>query len=672
MLSVQCRLLSRLCRANAHPRVSWRSLPRPCAGPASLTLAHWMGTAVEAAPAPLPHVHTPVLVDEVVGVLTVDNSSGPLFFVDATAGTGGHTHALLTAHPEARVLCLDRDPSAIEACRTRLAPFGDRVQFFVGSFGSLPTALESAGFPRRVSGILVDLGVGSHQLDAPERGFSFRRDAPLDMRYSSTGPCASDPATASHILSTWPERRLEELFRVHGEEPSAHVIARAIASWRGEGNRRRKIQSTLELRYVVEDALATAAEWGGSGGAVAAPRAEVSDDEGKDEPPAAESAGWRPRAGAGGALAVSGVRRPTPPGAPAARKTVGYRAVDKLGTWPSAKARETCLTRVAQRRPAYANQLARVFQALRIAVNDEFSHLTSLLRTAPTCLAQGGRLVAICFQPREDSAVQAAAAVLCAVCSSRSLDEGGLGSCKCGVGAAFRLVKLPSGARPSLPEIRVNSRARSAHLNVIERCCDAAATGLESGEGGASWDAALAAAVASALEPILPPLYVPRHRPSRVIGSSPIVSDATASDTAEPRLFKPSAWVQPHVAHARGSSLLSNDASSYAARGTRKSSGSRPPMADSPTTGSRRRSGSSTPPRGELARSMPLAAAPRIRPGTSSAGGQAVRSTRRRDTAPTPDARSNRRAFTNREAPAASQDAESPRDPPGMSRIFFK
>lgn len=622
----------------------------------------------------LPHTHTPVLVDEVVGALTVDSSSGPLFFVDATAGTGGHTQALLTACPEARVLCLDRDPSAIEACRTRLATFGDRVQFFVGSFGSLPTALESAGFPHRVSGILVDLGVGSHQLDAPERGFSFRRDAPLDMRYSSTGPCASDPASASHILSTWPERRLEELFRVHGEEPSAHVIARAIASWRGEGNRRRKIQSTLELRYVVEDALATAAEWGASGAAVAA-RTDVSDDEGKDDPPVpavAKSAGWRPRAGAGGALALSGVRRPTPPGAPAARKTVGYRAVDKLGTWPSAKARETCLTRVAQRRPVYANQLARVFQALRIAVNDEFSHLASLLRTAPTCLAQGGRLVAICFQPREDSAVQAAAAVLCAVCSSRSLEEGGLGSCKCGVGAAFRLVPLPSGARPSLPEIRVNSRARSAHLNVIERCCDAAAAGLESGEGGASWDAALAAAVASALEPVLPPLYVPRHRPSRMIGSSPNVGDADASDNVEPRLFKPSTWVQPHFATARGSSQLSNDASSYAASGTRRSSGSRLPMADRPTTGSRRRSGSSMPPKGDLAHSMPLAAAPRMRPGTSSAGGQAARSTRRRDSAPTPDARSNRRAFKKREAPAASQDSESPRDPPGMSRIFFK
>lgn len=473
--------------------------------------------------------HTPVLVEPAIAALTAGADAGDHFFVDGTAGTGGHAHALLSALPKAQVLCIDRDHEAMEACRARLAPFGERARFFVGSFSDLPVALAAAAFPARVGGVLVDLGVGSHQLDASGRGFSFRSDAPLDMRFAT----ASSAQTAGEVLSTWSERQLEELFRVYGGEPYALPIARAIVSWRGSGHRRRKIKSTLELRYVIEDAL----------DAIGAPRGSDADQalptggsDGADDAPTtpepSRERGWRPSVAA---LASAGVRRPTPAGAPPARKSIGYRAVDKLGTWPSAKAREKCLLRVSQRRPAYTRPLARVFQALRITVNDELAHLSSLLRSVPSVLAPGGgRLVALCYQPLEDAAVKAASTVLCAVCSSQAPTAGGLGTCECGTGAAFRVVTPVDGVRPSFDEVKANSRARLARMHVIERKCSVLpAADTPAGPGPASlddallsqhgaWDTALQESLRIALEPVLPPLSVrarPRHSRGPVDGS---------------------------------------------------------------------------------------------------------------------------------------------------------
>jgi len=134
-----------------------------------------------------PSLHVPVLLKEVVEALKevgADSSSPVAYFVDGTAGTGGHALAILSALPDSRILCIDRDKSALEVCKKRLESFGERVAFFVGSFSELQTALSSVSFPPLVSGILVDLGVGSHQLDAVDRGFSFGSDAPLDMVFA--------------------------------------------------------------------------------------------------------------------------------------------------------------------------------------------------------------------------------------------------------------------------------------------------------------------------------------------------------------------------------------------------------------------------------------------------------------------------------------------------------
>jgi 16S rRNA (cytosine1402-N4)-methyltransferase len=101
--------------------------------------------------------------------------------VDATTGAGGHAEALLRAEPGVRVLAIDRDPEALAIARERLAGFGPRVVFHAGNFGDLDAAFDAAG-ERLAAGILADLGISSMQIDEARRGFSFRRDGPLDMR----------------------------------------------------------------------------------------------------------------------------------------------------------------------------------------------------------------------------------------------------------------------------------------------------------------------------------------------------------------------------------------------------------------------------------------------------------------------------------------------------------
>ncbi len=122
--------------------------------------------------------HTPVLRDEVVSLF----ASVPTgVIVDATVGGGGHSAALLEAYPALRVVGLDRDPVALEAAGHRLAPFGDRVTLIRSPFSALEQVVAGAGLGP-LSGVLLDLGVSSPQLDRAERGFSFRVDGPLDMR----------------------------------------------------------------------------------------------------------------------------------------------------------------------------------------------------------------------------------------------------------------------------------------------------------------------------------------------------------------------------------------------------------------------------------------------------------------------------------------------------------
>ncbi len=141
-------------------------------------------------------------------------------YVDVTTGLGGHTEALLEASgPDGRVVCIDRDPTAIERSRERLARFGDRVEFHQTTMSDVRRALAG----RRVDGLVADLGVSSPQLDEAERGMSFRFDGPLDMRMDLEGP-----VTAWSLVRDLREDALANVIYEYGEERRSRPIARSI------------------------------------------------------------------------------------------------------------------------------------------------------------------------------------------------------------------------------------------------------------------------------------------------------------------------------------------------------------------------------------------------------------------------------------------------------------
>ncbi len=187
--------------------------------------------------------HIPVLLEEAVSLW---NRSDGEFFVDGTAGGGGHSERLLTLNPRAKVLCIDRDPEAVERVRRRLAPYGGRAVAVQGSYSHLPEILSRVGFPPRVDGIFLDLGMSSYQLDNPHRGFSWRGDGPLDMRFS--GERGSGP-TAAELLNTLSESKLAELFRRWGELRNARKLARTIVHYRKE----RPINTTGDFRALLRE-----------------------------------------------------------------------------------------------------------------------------------------------------------------------------------------------------------------------------------------------------------------------------------------------------------------------------------------------------------------------------------------------------------------------------------
>ena len=172
--------------------------------------------------------HTPVLLSESLSLLSP--RAGGLY-CDATVGLGGHAEAVLEASgPDGRLVGVDRDPSALELAGERLARFGERVKLIHGELGDLDEILESLGIGNGlerngsgVDGILVDLGVSSLQLDAPERGFSFQRSGPLDMRMD---PTRGEPASV--FLANLSEPELARVLREYGEQPRARAVARAI------------------------------------------------------------------------------------------------------------------------------------------------------------------------------------------------------------------------------------------------------------------------------------------------------------------------------------------------------------------------------------------------------------------------------------------------------------
>jgi 16S rRNA (cytosine1402-N4)-methyltransferase len=170
-----------------------------------------------------PSAHVPVMLDRVVELLAPAVEAPGAVVVDATLGFGGHAEALLRRCPEARLIGLDRDPQALERARARLAPFGARAEAVHAVYDALPAVLTARSV-WRVQGILFDLGVSSPQLDEPERGFAYARDAPLDMRMDSTAGI-----TAADVLNTYPVAELTRVLRDYGEERYARRIATAIA-----------------------------------------------------------------------------------------------------------------------------------------------------------------------------------------------------------------------------------------------------------------------------------------------------------------------------------------------------------------------------------------------------------------------------------------------------------
>lgn len=300
-------------------------------------------------------MHTPVLLQEVVAWL--DPGRGG-FFVDATLGAGGHAEALLERGSEIRLLGLDRDPAALVLAGRRLARFGPRVELVEANFSEIGRVLEGRPPP---DGMLADLGVSSMQLEEAGRGFSFRREGPLDMRMSPNGPSAAD------IVATASAEELTRIFREYGEEWMAAKISRVIVTERA----RVPITNTRQLARIVAGAKGT---------------------RGKIDP------------------------------------------------------------------------ATKVFQALRIEVNQELVALSRFLAAAVTRLNAGGLLAVIAYHSLEDRIVKEAFRRDAGIC----LCPPKLPLCVCG---ARRVLKVLT-RRPIVPsaaEVRANPRSRSARLRVAEK-----------------------------------------------------------------------------------------------------------------------------------------------------------------------------------------------------------
>lgn len=164
--------------------------------------------------------HVPVLPAEVLEALKANQGGA---FLDGTFGAGGYSRAILDAHPDNRVLALDRDPNAIADGQAMVAAYLGRLTLVETEFSAMEAAAADAGFSG-FDGIVLDIGVSSMQLDQAIRGFSFRNDGPLDMRMAAHGDSAAD------LVNEASEARLADIFYHYGEERLARVIARAIVA----------------------------------------------------------------------------------------------------------------------------------------------------------------------------------------------------------------------------------------------------------------------------------------------------------------------------------------------------------------------------------------------------------------------------------------------------------
>lgn len=185
-------------------------------------------------------MHVPVLYNEVLSGLRPQPEG---HYIDGTLGAGGHAFGILEAStPNGELLGLDLDPVALETAAKRLEPFGQRAHLQQASYSEMAREAGRLGWQGQVDGIVLDLGLSSLQMDAPERGFAFRTDGPLDMRFSP-----SNPLTAATLVNGTPESELADLIFEYGEERAARRIARAIVA-------ARPISGTRQLAQVVASA----------------------------------------------------------------------------------------------------------------------------------------------------------------------------------------------------------------------------------------------------------------------------------------------------------------------------------------------------------------------------------------------------------------------------------
>lgn len=197
--------------------------------------------------------HVPVLLERCLQLLApafagaVDAGRAPVL-LDATVGLGGHAEAALAAHSRLRLVGLDRDPHALSHAQERLGRFGSRAQLVHAVYDELPEVLDRLGH-ERVDGVLFDLGVSSLQLDTGERGFSYARDTPLDMRMDPGGG-----TTAADVVNRYDRGQLTRVLREYGDERFASRIAAAIVRER----EREPLTSTARLAALVRDAIPAA------------------------------------------------------------------------------------------------------------------------------------------------------------------------------------------------------------------------------------------------------------------------------------------------------------------------------------------------------------------------------------------------------------------------------
>lgn len=188
--------------------------------------------------------HIPVLFEETVDSLNIKPDG---IYVDCTAGGGGHSREIAKRLTTGRLISIDRDPQAIETLRSRLSEF-ECVTLVHDNFFNIKNIITSLGISG-ADGILADLGVSSHQLDEPSRGFSFHHDAPLDMRMSLEG------VSAAQVINSLEQRELQRIIFEYGEEKFAPSISKAIVRAREQ----KPIETTLELAEIIKSAVPAAA-----------------------------------------------------------------------------------------------------------------------------------------------------------------------------------------------------------------------------------------------------------------------------------------------------------------------------------------------------------------------------------------------------------------------------